>query len=68
MYHGLVRIQYSVFAGDILENDINKLSKALFDMDLEDEDNITVFTVCPKCQTLVKSVKPLPQSIKHLSI
>lgn len=68
MYHGLVRIQYSIFAGEVSENNVEDLSDTLFDMELGDEDDITMFILCKNCQNLIRSVKPLPHYIKHLSI
>ena len=67
-YYGLVRIQYSVFAGEVRETDVEKLSKDLFEKELDEDDDITVFYLCRNCQNSVESVKSLPQYIKNLSI
>jgi CRISPR-associated protein Cas2 len=67
-YYGLVRIQYSVFAGEISVSNLSKLPSELFAMDLGEEDNITIIPLCEKCKISVESIKPLPKSIKHLVI
>lgn len=67
-YYGLMRIQYSVFAGEIPSNKINELSSLLFDSNLAETDNITVFPLCRECQDKVLTLEPLPQEIKHLSL
>lgn len=67
-YYGLVRIQYSVFAGEIPVRKLKEMSDSLFDMELEDDDNITIVPICENCKEDVKSIKPLPEQIKHLSI
>lgn len=67
-YYGLVRIQYSVFAGEISASHLSKLPSELFAMDLGEEDNITIIPLCEKCKSSVESIKPLPKSIKHLVI
>jgi CRISPR-associated protein Cas2 len=67
-YYGLIRIQYSVFAGDVRETDVEKLSNILFEKNLAEDDDITIFNLCQNCQGSIESVKPLPKYIKHLSI
>jgi len=67
-YYGLSRIQYSVFAGDITINNMKKMNDILFSFDLNDDDNITVFPICEKCNKDIKTIKPLPKQLKHLSI
>ncbi len=67
-YYGLVRIQYSVFAGEVSSRHLSKLPSELFSMGLGEEDNITIIPLCEKCKGSVESIKPLPKSIKHLVI
>lgn len=67
-YYGLSRIQYSVFAGEITVKNMDKMNNSLFGFDLHDDDNITVFPICEKCKTDIKTIKPLPKQLKHLSI
>lgn len=67
-YYGLARIQYSVFAGEIPTRKLKEVSNILFDMELENDDNITIVPICENCKENVKSIKPLPEQIKHLSI
>ncbi|WP_367343820.1 CRISPR-associated endonuclease Cas2 [Methanomethylovorans sp.] len=68
LYHGLVRIQYSVFAGEITARELKDVTRKLFDMELEEDDNITIIPICMNCKKNVWSIKPLPEQIKHLSI
>jgi len=67
-YYGLARIQYSVFAGEMPARKLKDMTNTLFDMELEDDDNITIVPLCENCKEDVKSIKPLPEQIKHLSI
>lgn len=67
-YYGLIRIQYSVFAGEVRNADVERLTREIFEKDLDEKDNITVFNLCKNCQKSIKSVKPLPEYIKALSI
>lgn len=67
-YYGLVRIQYSIFAGEIPARKLEEMSNNLFGMEFGDDDNITIIPVCENCMNDVKSIKPLPEQIKHLSI
>ncbi len=67
-YYGLARIQYSVFAGEIPVRKLKEMNEILFDFELEDDDNITIVSICENCKDDVKSIKPLPEQIKYLSI
>lgn len=67
-YYGLARIQYSVFAGEIPAKKLKEMNDRLLSMDLGDDDNITIVPVCGSCKDEVRSIKPLPEQIKHLSI
>lgn len=67
-YYGLVRIQYSVFAGEISASHSSKLPSELFAMNTGEDDNITIITLCERCKGSVESIKSLPRSIKHLAI
>lgn len=67
-YYGLSRIQYSVFAGELTVRNMEKMNDTLFGFDLHDDDNITVFPICEKCKKNIRTIKPLPKQLKHLSI
>ncbi|MBC7086199.1 MAG: CRISPR-associated endonuclease Cas2 [Methanomethylovorans sp.] len=67
-YYGLVRIQYSVFAGETVARSFREMCDRLFSMELGEDDNITVISVCENCKHKILSVKSLPEQIKHLSI
>jgi CRISPR-associated protein Cas2 len=67
-YYGLVRIQYSVFAGEISKKNADQLSSILFDNKTGEDDNIVLFTICADCQKSITSLKSLPEKISHLSI
>lgn len=47
-FYGLLRVQNSVFFGDIKKRKIKNLVKRIKSIELEEEDSIYIFKVCEK--------------------
>ena len=66
LFHGLNRVQYSVFRGDVSSKDMQFLIKEFNDLDLDEEDSIHVINLCEKCRGDIHTIGKQLKIIQHL--
>ena len=66
LFHGLNRVQYSVFRGEASLKDMLFIIKEFEDLDLGEEDSIQVIELCEKCRGDIHIIGKQPKIIQHL--
>lgn len=65
-FYGLIRIQYSVFRGEVSNQDKDKILFEIKNMELQERDKVIILDICDDCLKREIVIGNVTNSPKHL--